>query len=63
MGRDYFIHKYECSECPYGCTGHIVEFKGSSTSNTGKLLIDGKEITPFLLYDDFKAIREVLKEV
>jgi hypothetical protein len=60
MGFEKLIKFYECDQCPYGCKGHSIMFDGSTTSNTARLFLDDKPITPYLTYDDFEAIKQLL---
>ena len=63
MGRERKSHKYTCLECYYGCKGHEISFEGHTTSMTARLHKDDKPITPYLLYDDIRAIYKVLGAV
>jgi hypothetical protein len=63
MGRKYGSIHFTCLNCYYGCKGHEIKVDYSTTSNTMRTYLDGKEWLPCMDDDQAKALLEALKQV
>ena len=63
MGRITASDKFECLECYYGCKGHEIKIEYSTTSNTLRTYLDGKEWLPCMDNDQMQSLYKVIRKI